>query len=107
MNYITSNIDQIQSLTELASVFHFSYNYLTTLFKKNTSMTLVGFYNMQRLSIAEKYVLENDLTLDQIAQKLNFSTAYSLSKAFKNIYKSSPRNYRLKNKSEQNYIKRF
>lgn len=94
MDYINSNIDKISSLTELCDVFHLSYSYLTTVFKKTTSMTLVDFYNMQRLTVAEKYILENVLTLEQIAQKLNFSTAFSLSKAFKKKYKFSPRNYR-------------
>lgn len=96
MDYINSNIDKLTSLTELVDVFHLSYNYLTTVFKKTTSMTLVNFYNMQRLLVAEKYILENVLTLEQIAQKLNFSTAYSLSKAFKKKYKLSPVYYRKK-----------
>lgn len=95
MDYVNDNIDKLNSLTELVDVFHLSYNYLTTLFKKTTSITLIDFYNMQRLNIAEKYVLENVLTLDQIAQKLNFSTAYSLSKAFKKKYKLSPKHYRI------------
>ena len=97
MDYINSNIDKIFSLTELSDVFHLSYSYLSTVFKKTTSMTLVDFYNMQRLTIAEKYILENVLTLEQIAQKLNFATPYSLSKAFKKKFKFSPRHYRAKN----------
>ena len=104
MDYITSNLEKINSLSELTDVFHLSYNHLTTLFKKNTSMTLVNFYNMQRLSIAEKYILEKTLTLEQIAQKLNYSTAYTLSKAFKKRYKLSPKAYRLaKHKNNQDY----
>lgn len=99
MDYITSNVEKINSLTELTNVFHLSYNHLTTLFKKTTSMTLVDFYNMQRLSVAEKYILEKTLTLEQIAQKLNYSTPYTLSKAFKKRYKLSPKIYRL---SKQN-----
>jgi AraC-like DNA-binding protein len=61
-------------------------------------MTIIDFYNMRRLTIAEQYITENILTLDQIAQKLNFATPYSLSKAFKKKYNLSPTHYRkLKN----------
>lgn len=98
MDYINSNMGEIRSLTELADKFHLSYNYLTKVFKNTTSMTIIDFYNMRRLTIAEQYITENILTLDQIAQKLNFATPYSLSKAFKKKYNLSPTHYRkLKN----------
>ncbi len=94
MDYINSNIDAIHSLTELSEVFNFSYNYLSTTFKEVTSLRLIDFYNMQRLAIAEKLIMDNNLTLEEIAEKTNFSTAFSLSKAFKKYYKASPSQYR-------------
>ena len=94
MDYITSNITTIHSLTELSEIFHFSYNYLSSIFKKVTSLKLIDFYNAQRLAIAEKLILENNLTLEEIAEKTNFSTAFSLSATFKKYYKVSPSQYR-------------
>ena len=61
-------------------------------------MKLIDFYNMQRLAIAEKLILEKSLTLEEIAEKTNFSTAFSLSTAFKKYYNISPAQYRKQNK---------
>ena len=64
-------------------------------------MTLIEFYNMQRLAIAENLIAENNMTLDEIADKINFYTAFSLSKAFKKYYKISPSQYRRKIQKEK------
>lgn len=98
MDYINSNIDTLHSLTQLSEVFNFSYNYLSTIFKGVTSLRLIDFYNMQRLAIAERLILDNNFTLEEIAEKTNFSTAFSLSKAFKKYYKVSPSQYRKQNR---------
>ncbi len=97
MDYINTNINEIRSLSDLSKVFHYSYNYLSTLFKEVTSIKLIDFYNMQRLSVAEKLIVKNELTLEEIAEKTNFSSAFALSKAFKKHYKLSPSQHRKQN----------
>ena len=97
MDYINTNINEIRSLSDLSKVFHYSYNYLSTLFKDVTSIKLIDFYNMQRLSVAEKLIVKNELTLEEIAEKTNFSSAFALSKAFKKHYKLSPSQHRKQN----------
>lgn len=94
MDYISSHIADIRSLTEIADVFNYSYNYLSTLFRETTSVKLIDFYNVQRLDYAKSFVMDNQLTLEQIAEKTNFSSAFALSKAFKKHYGTSPRVYR-------------
>ncbi len=98
MDYISSNTENIRSLNELCDVFNFSYNYISALFKKTTSVKLLDFYNMQRLNTAKTLIVENELTLEQIAEKINFSSAFALSKAFKQHYGVSPKTYRELNK---------
>ena len=51
---------------------------------------------MQRLKIAENLITQKKLTLEEIAEKTNFSSAFALSKAFKKRYGISPERYRKK-----------
>jgi AraC-like DNA-binding protein len=49
---------------------------------------------MLRLDVAKSLIEEGGLSLTQIAEKLNYATPYSLSKAFKNRFKISPREHK-------------
>ena len=97
MDHINANLGSINALKELSEKFGYSYNYLSATFKEVTSLNLVDFYNMQRLTYAKELILEKKLTLEEIAHEVNFSTAYALSRAFKKYFKLSPAQYR-KNK---------
>ncbi len=106
MDYISSNLTNISSLKVVAQKFKYSYNWLSALFKKTTSYTLIGFYNIRRLDYAKDLLLTTNLTLEKIAEKINFSTPYAFSKTFKKHFKISPQQYRKENKTViQNLIK--
>ena len=90
MDYISENVENLRTLTILADVFHYSYNYLSTVFKQTTDIHLVDFYNLQRLTLAKTLILENKLSLEKIAEKINYSTPFALSKAFKKQFNLSP-----------------
>lgn len=94
MDYINNELFNITNLSELSKVFKYSYNHLSSLFKKTTSVAIVEYYNMLRLDVAKNLLEEGNLSLTQIAEKLNYSTPYSLSKAFKNRFKISPREHK-------------
>lgn len=94
MDYVTANAENIRALSELSEHFNYSYNYLSTVFKETTSLKLIDFYNMQRLKVAENLISQKNLTLEEIAEKTNFSSAFALSKAFKKRYGVSPQQYR-------------
>ena len=94
MDYINANLGSITSLKELSQKFGYSYNYLSATFKEVTSLNLIDFYNMQRLTFAKELILEKKLTLEEIAHEVNFSTAYALSRAFKKYFQLSPAQYR-------------
>lgn len=99
MDYISSNLSNIPSLKVVAKQYQYSYNWLSALFKKTTSYTLIGFYNIKRLDYAKNLLLTTDMTLEKIAEKINFSTPYSFSKTFKKHFKVSPQQYRKENKN--------
>ena len=100
MDYINSNLFNLNSLTVLEKEFNYSYNWLSSVFKKNTSLTIIEFYNLQRLTISKDLIIKKELTLEEIADQLNFSSAFALSKAFKKQFGCSPAQYRKLNKTD-------
>lgn len=98
MNYIDTHIYSIHSLEEVAQHFGYSYNYLSTLFRTNTSTTLRRYYCDKKLNTA-RYLLRNkNLKVTDIAEMLNYSSVYAFGKAFRLRFGISPRNSRKENK---------
>ena len=94
MGYIAANIYSIRSLREITEELNYDYTYLSKIFKNNTSQTISDYYNFQRLETACALIRETDLNFTQISEKLNYSSVYSFSKAFKKRYAISPMDYK-------------
>ena len=94
MDYINSHIYSITALGELSKHFSYDYSYLSKIFTQTTSQSISDYYRFQRLEVARDLIHKNSLKLTQIAEKLNYSSIYSFSKAFKKQYSLSPRDYK-------------
>lgn len=97
MQYMDTHIYSMKNLEELAMVMGYSYGYLSVLFRRTTGRTLADYYREKRMDTARLLVLENKLTIAQIAEFLNYSSPYALSKAFRNTYGVSPGHYGAEN----------
>lgn len=95
MNYIDTNIYSIKNLEEICPVFNYSYGYLSTIYKKTTSNTLFDYFHTKRFDAARLLLIENRLSITQISELLNYTSVYSFSKAFKEYYGLSPKNYKI------------
>ena len=94
MNYIDTHVYSMKTLTELANVMGYSYGYLSTLFKKTTGESLSAYYHNKRLELARLLILENRLSITEIAETLGYASLYVFSRAFTARYGVSPRRYR-------------
>lgn len=94
MSYINSHIYEIKNLEELAETTNYCYPHLSSLFKRHTSQTLSEYFRFQKLEKAKFLMEETELSLTEIAEKLNYASIYSFSKAFKKQYKLSPGEYK-------------
>ena len=83
-----------KNLEELAGGMGYSYGYLSTVFKKVTSNTLLDYYQNKKFEMARLLVLEKKLKVREIAEMLNYSSVYAFSKAFKKHFGTSPGNYK-------------
>ncbi|MBQ4118931.1 MAG: helix-turn-helix transcriptional regulator [Clostridia bacterium] len=98
MNYIDTHIYSIKNLEEICPVFNYSYGYLSSVYKKTTSNTLFDYFHGKRLEAARFLLMENRLSITEISELLNYTSVYSFSKAFKEYYGLSPKNYKIFNK---------
>lgn len=101
MNYIDTHIYSLTSLEELAEKFNYNYSYLSALFSKITGKTLREYYLERRLEVARTMVLEKNKKIWEIADMLNYSSAFAFSKAFTAKYGVSPKQMQLQSRGEQ------
>ena len=94
MGYINTHIYSITSLQEISKELRYDYTYLSKLFTRTTSQTISDYYHFQRLETACMLIRENKLNFTQISEKLNYSSLYAFSKAFKKQYAVSPMAYK-------------
>lgn len=93
MNYIDTHIYTMKNLDELSAVTDYSYGYLSALFKETTSGTLSDYFKEKKLDAARLLLIEGRMTVTEISELLNYSSVYAFSKAFKEQYGISPKNY--------------
>ena len=95
MNYIDTHIYTINCLSWLSEITGYSYNYMSNVFKKNTSCTLLDYYHSKRMKTAMLLLAEDKRTVSEIADLLGYSSIYTFSRAFKKHYGVAPREYRV------------
>lgn len=91
--YIDTHLFSIGSLSELASLCGYNYSYLSFLFRKVTGITLSDYYKSKRFESAKLMINENRLKIGEISNLLGYSSVYAFSKAFKDEFGVSPKNY--------------
>ncbi len=96
MTYIDNHIFTMKNLEEIAPAMGYCYSYLSSLFKKTTTMTMLRYFQDKKLDVAKILVLEGEYKILEISEKLNYSTPYAFSNAFSAKYGCSPRAYRKK-----------
>ena len=94
MSYINTHIYTITNLSDLSSVLNYDYPYISKIFVETTSQTISDYYREQRLETACMLIREGNLSFTQISDKLHYSSIYAFSKAFKNHYSVSPKEYK-------------
>lgn len=93
MNYIDTHLYTLKSLDELSDAMKYNYSYLSALFKKTTGNTLLSYYRNKRLETARILILEDTVKISDIAEMLGYASLYSFSRAFKDRYGTSPKQY--------------
>ncbi|MCI6998257.1 MAG: AraC family transcriptional regulator [Eubacterium sp.] len=98
LQYIQHNY-QTLTLSSLAELFHYSEPHLCTLIKQNTGFTFTDLIKRLRLADATDYLLNTNLKISEIAERIGYNSADHFSRIFRTTYKISPQEYRKQNQS--------
>ena len=85
-NYATTNVQQ------LAQQLHLNRSYLSRIFKEITGISIQSYLTNTRLQAARSLIMK-DYSVSQASSMVGYSDIASFSRAFKNYYKISPKQY--------------
>ncbi len=95
IDYIYQHLDRDLALAELATLVQISPSYFSILFKQAVGIPPHQYVIQCRIERAKQLLLENDLTIADIALRLGFSHQSHLSRHFKRLVGVTPKQFRL------------
>lgn len=94
LDYIKKNLSKPISNTDVAAAFNMHPNYISTLVKSYTGMSLHKYLLHLRIHRALDLLKSDIATVGEVAEKCGFVDIYHFSKAFKKIVGVCPSKYR-------------
>ncbi|NBJ94224.1 AraC family transcriptional regulator [Parablautia muri] len=96
MDYIYHHLHESIPVQELASVANLNASYLSTLFKKETGITISDYILSKKIEAVGNMLKYSDYTYAEISSFLNFSSQSHFIRAFKKKKGITPKQYREK-----------
>lgn len=85
---------KINLSTHISEKLHHDYSYLSNLFSEVQGVTIEQYFITQKIERVKELLVYNELSLSEIAFKLNYSSVPHLSKQFKKITGLTPTHFR-------------
>ncbi|MCF0153533.1 MAG: AraC family transcriptional regulator [Megasphaera sp.] len=92
MLYIEAHSETV-TLKDLAAHFGYHPNYISAYLHKQTGQTFSNLLLQKRMEKASLLLENTDLTIESIAEMLGYRNTSNFYKAFRDYFKTSPRNY--------------
>jgi AraC-like DNA-binding protein len=96
IHLIHSHYDTEITLEECAARLHYNTFYLSRVFKNETNQSFSDYLAAYRLSMAKKWLVETDLPIKDIAQKLRYNNPQNFIRSFRKQTDMTPGQYRSK-----------
>ncbi len=96
-DYINKNLYSYEniSLEKICGTLHLSASYISHLFKKVTNKSITQYMTELRISEAKKLLLNTDMKVFEISERLHFHNSTIFCKTFKKIVHCTPLEYRV------------
>ena len=94
--YISEHIHEPIALSNIATHFHVNASHLSREFKKETQYNMTDYINQQKMDLAKLFLLQNNYSIMDVSDLLNFNSSSYFSKTFKKITGFSPKEYKNK-----------
>lgn len=78
----------------LADRLHYDYNYLSTLFSDVEGITIEKYYIAQKIEKVKELLVYDELSLNEISDKLGYSSSSYLSNQFKKVTGLTPSHFK-------------
>lgn len=98
VKYINEHFTEDIGLKTLADIEHYNASYYCEWFKKNMKVSPIEYIQSLRVKEAKELLLYTDYTILQIAQMVGYKHNSSLTKAFKSLEKTTPKEFRSNNR---------
>lgn len=85
-----ANKSKVNFVNEIKNETHLSYQYISTLFSSIEGTTIEKFIIMQKIEKVKELLVYDELTLSEIAYRLEYSSVQHLSNQFKKITGLTP-----------------
>ena len=92
--YIKENYNKSINLEDVASMIGFNPAYFSSMFKKETGENLIDYVIKIRIQHAKNYLLQTDLSVDDIASLIGYSDTKYFTKLFKKKAGLNPSEFR-------------
>jgi AraC-like DNA-binding protein len=90
MIYMEEKLPTSKTSSYLADKLKHRYGYISNLFSEVTFSSIENFIILQKIERAKQLLITNELTITEIAWKLNYSSVAHLSNQFKNVTGLTP-----------------
>ena len=94
VDYINNNLDKTLTVADLASISCWSRWQLQRVFQEQTNQNIAQYVRQQKLSRAAEHLLAHNTKIADIALEFGFNSEVSFSRAFKQLFGLSPRQYK-------------
>lgn len=83
LSYLDHHYQEPLTLESISGVFHMSPTYFSQYFSAKTNTTFIRYLNQLRTEKAKQLLLQQNLSMEEIAEEVGFSSANYLSRVFK------------------------
>ena len=92
--YIDMHFSEDVRLSDVAEHFHFTANYLSTMFSRNVNMTFTQYVTNKRIGLAKELLSQTDIPIQEIVCRSGYNDYFQFNKMFKRRVGVTPGQYR-------------
>ncbi|MDL4840269.1 AraC family transcriptional regulator [Aquibacillus rhizosphaerae] len=98
IHIVQKDFDKNISLDSIAAQLHYNPNYLSSIFQKEIKRPFSEYLLAYRIYKAKEWLIETDMSVKEIAMKLQYNNSQNFIRSFRKIEDTTPGKYRSQNK---------
>lgn len=91
--YLESNTSRNLSSREISSHLCMNYNYISSVFKGKTGMSIMEYHEKIRMNEAARLLMNSNMNISEVGDRLGFGDPLYFSRVFKKVMGYSPSDY--------------